>query len=162
MKQRILLAVAPVILSTMTIPKASAEAALVRTPVNFTLRGCTQLPAGLTVTGSGESFLVLNSRTDQNGNTVIQQNNLVTGTATDSNGASYSFNYHNHVTMTVPPAGLPFTISGNDHFNLVGNGRANQLQVHFVATATVYSVNPFIITADFKNIHGDPSTCDPI
>ena len=38
MKQRILLAVAPVILSAMTIPRAAAEAALMRASANSALR----------------------------------------------------------------------------------------------------------------------------
>ena len=46
---------------------------------------------------------MLTSRTDNNGTTVIEQNNLVTGTATDSNGATYGFNYHNQATTTLPP-----------------------------------------------------------
>ena len=162
MKSRILLAIAPALLSSMTIPSASAQAFQLRTPVTFTLRGCTELPAGLTVNGSGEGFLVVNTRVDQDGNTVIERNDLVTGTATDSNGASYGFNYHNHATMTIPPAGLPFSVSTTDHFNLIGKGQANQLQVHFVATLTVYSLSPFIATADFINVHGSPFTCDPI
>jgi hypothetical protein len=162
MKPKSLLATVPAILSLLAIPSASAQAFQVRTPVSFTLSGCTNLPAGMTVSGSGESFLVFTSRIDQNGNSVIEQNNLVTGTATDSNGATYGFNYHNHATIAQPPAGLPFSVSTADHFNLVGNGQANQLQVHFVATFTVYSLNPFIVTADLRNQHGDPMTCDAI
>jgi hypothetical protein len=161
-KYQLMLAIAPALFALMTAPSASAQAVQIRTPLNFTLSGCTQLPAGLTVNGSGDSFLVFTSRTDHNGNTVIEQNNLVTGTATDSNGATYGFNYHNHATMTIPPAGFPFTVSTTDHFNLVGNGAATKLQVHFVANITVFSVNPFVVSADFKNTHGNPMTCDPI
>jgi hypothetical protein len=161
-QQRILLALAPAILSITTIPPVSAQAFQLRTPVNFTLRGCTQLPAGLTVNGSGESFLVLTTRVDQDGNTVMERNTLVTGIATDSNGATYGFNYHNHATITVPPGGLPFSIATTDHFNLVGNGQASQLQVHFVATITVHSLSPMVATFDITNMHGDPRTCDPI
>src|SRR5262245_58222116 len=121
----------------MTVPRVSAQAVQVRIPVTFTLSGCTSLPAGLTVNGSGESFVVINSRVDQNGVSHIEQNTLTVGTATDSNGATYLFNYHNHVSLDVPPGGFPFQITiGTDHFNLVGDGKANQLQVHFVARAT--------------------------
>ena len=146
----------------IAVPPASAQAIQVRTPVTFTLSGCTSLPAGLTVKGSGESFLVINSRVDQNGVTHIEQNNLTTGTATDSNGATYLFNYHNHVSLDVPPGGFPFRITvGTDHFNLVGDGQANQLQVHFVARATFYAP-PTPPTVEFINVHGSPFTCDPI
>jgi hypothetical protein len=139
-----------------------AESTQVRTPVNFTLGGCSALPSGLSVSGTGESFMVLNTRTDNDGNIVIEQNTLTTGTAIDSNGATYTFNYHSHATITTPPTGVPFSVRGTDHFNLVGDGKANQLQVHFVATATVTSLTPFVANFTFINIHGDPFTCDPI
>jgi len=95
----------------MALPlSAHGQATQIRTPVTFTLSGCTSLPAGLTVTGSGESFVVVTTRVDSNGFTHIEQNTLTTGTATDSNGASYSFNYHNHASFDIPPGGFPFTV----------------------------------------------------
>ena len=160
MKLRTTLALRLAIAALAAVPPAMAEATQVRTPITFTLSGCTSLPAGLTVYGSGESFAVVNSRVDQDGNIVIEQNTLVTGTASDSNGATYGFNYHNHATLHVPPAGFPFTIEAADHFNLVGNGQANQLQVHFVARATFTS--PTTFTIEFFKPHGNPFSCDPI
>src|SRR4030095_102776 len=121
------------------VPAVHADTSQTRTPVNFVLAGCSTLPGGLTVSGSGESFLVVNSRIDKDGTTYIENNNLVTGTATDSNGEVYGFNYHNHASLQVPPGGFPFTAEVTDHFNLVGNGQANQFQVHFVARVTLYS-----------------------
>ena len=144
----------------LAMTSAFAQATQVRTPISFTLSGCPTLPTGLIVKGTGDAFLVVNSRTDQNGNTVVQRNNLVTGTATDSNGATYIFNYFSHVTLTVPPGGFPFTLAGTDHFNLVGDGQANQLEVHFVARATFTS--PTTFTIDLINVHGTPFGCDPI
>src|SRR5262245_23260013 len=95
----------------MALPfSAHGQETQIRTPVSFTLSGCTSLPAGLTVTGSGESFVVVTTRGDSNGFTHIEQNTLTTGTATDSNGASYSFNYHNHASFDIPPGGFPFTV----------------------------------------------------
>ena len=154
------IAVLAVALALVGVPFALADATQVRTPVTFTLSGCTSLPAGLTVNGSGEGFLVINSRVDQNGNTIIERNDLVIGTATDSNAATYVFNYHNHSSMTVPPGGFPFSFTTTDHFNLVGDGQANQLEVHFVATVTFTSPTTFI--ANFINVHGNPFSCDPI
>jgi hypothetical protein len=158
----ILLAITTVLPVLLSSSPASAQVFQLRTPVNFTLSGCTQLPPGLTVSGSGEGFLVLTTRVDHDGNTVMEQNDLVTGTATDSNGVTYGFNYHNHSTITVPPAGLPFSFTTTDHFNLVGKGQANELQVHFVANVTIYSLNPLIATFNPVNVHGNPFTCDPI
>ena len=154
------IAVLAVTLALVVVPSALPDATQVRTPVTFTLSRCTSLPAGLTVTGSGEGFLVINSRVDQNGFTHIERNDLVTGNATDSNGATYVFNYHNHASFDIPPGGFPFSATTADHFNLVGNGQANQLEVHFVATVTFTSPTTHIFS--FINVHGSPMTCDPI
>jgi hypothetical protein len=154
------LALALAIPALVAVPSALADVTQVRTPVTFTLSGCTSLPAGLTVNGSGEGFLVINSRVDQNGFTHIERNDLVTGTATDSNGATYVFNYHNHASFDIPPAGFPFSATTTDHFNLVGNGQVNQLEVHFVATVNFTS--PTTVIFNFINVHGNPMTCDPI
>ncbi len=161
-KRIAVLAIALVSSALVAVPTAWADATLVRTPVTFTLSGCTSLPAGLTVQGSGESFTVINQRIDQNGVAHIEMNTITTGNATDSNGATYGFNYHNHVSVEIPPSGFPFQITiGADHFNLVGNGQANQLQVHFVARATFPSP-PSPPTIEFINVHGNPFSCDPI
>ena len=161
MKSRIMLAIAAVMLSMLAVPSALAQATQVRMPVSFTLTGCATFPAGLTVYGSGEAFIVINTRIDDAGVAHIQFDDLVTGTATDSNGARYVFNYHTHVSRNVPPGGFPSQITiGVDHFNLVGDGQASQVQVHFVATATFTS--PTTSTIDFINVHGSPFTCDPI
>ena len=150
------LAIAPLILA----PPVKADTSQIRTPVSFVLSGCSMLPPGLSVSGSGESFLVVNTRVDGNGITHIERNDLVTGAATDTNGATYGFNYHNHASLQVPPGGFPFTLEAADHFNLVGKGQANQLQVHFIARVTFYS--PISVTIQFFKAHGDPMTCDPI
>jgi hypothetical protein len=162
----VLRAVLAIALAVMLLTiSASAQSVRIRTPVTFTLNStnaCPNLPAGLTVYGSGENFTVFTTRTNKEGNIVIEQNSLTTGTATDSDGATYTFNYHGHTSMTVPPAGFPFSLRGTDHFNLVGDGQASQLQMHFVGTATVYSVNPFVATLSVINEHGTPFSCDPI
>jgi hypothetical protein len=161
MKRRILSAVTATAIAVAAPFSMFGQVNQVRTPVTFTLSGCTALPAGLTVKGSGEAFIITNTRVDSSGVTHIETNNLATGTATDSNGAAYNFNYHNHASFDIPPGGFPFTAATTDHFNLVGNGQANQYQVHFVARVTFTSPTTFP-TFDFINIHGSPDTCDPI
>ena len=160
MKPRTMFAIAPVILLMAAVPSALAQATQVRMPVSFTLSGCTSLPAGLTVSGTGDAFIVINTRVDSRGSTYIERNDLVTGTAVDSNGANYMFNYHNHASFQIPPSGFPMTAQTTDHFNLAGDGQANQLAVHFVANVTFTS--PTTLIFQFVNVHGSPMTCDPI
>ena len=154
------LAVALAASLSVAVPAALGQAALVRVPVTFTLTpACPNLQ--VTVVGNGESFTVTNHRIDANGVDHINMNTVVTGTATDSEGATYGFNYHNHASLKVPAAGFPFSIQGTDHFNLVGKGKANQLHVGFVARATFTSPSaPPII--EFVNMRGNPLFCDPI
>jgi len=153
-------AIALIIAHLALASSALADTTQIRTPVTFTLSGCSALPAGLTVSATGEGFLVINSRVDQNGVTHIEQNDLVTGSATDSNGVAYVFNYHNHASLQIPPAGFPFTAETTDHFNLVGAGQAGELAVHFVARVTF--ISPTSLLFQFINVHGNPMSCDPI
>ena len=142
------------------VSSTSAQATQVRVPISFTLTPgqCPKLK--VTVVGNGEFFSVINSRINRNGIVHIEESDLATGTAVDSEGATYIFNYHNHSSFEIPQTGFPFTIEGEDHFNLVGNGKANQLHTEFVARATFYSPTDF--TIEFVNVHGNPFQCDPI
>jgi hypothetical protein len=140
-------------------PLTYAEATQIRTPVSFIMTPARCPDLQLTVEGSGESFVVINSRVDNDGVNHIQRNDLITGTASDSEGAIYVFNYHNHSTMEVPAGGFPFQITTTDHFVLNGRGKANQLQVGFVAhlTFTGPSDPPII---EVVNLRGNPMACD--
>jgi hypothetical protein len=132
-----------------------------RATISFRLSGCPDLPAGLTVFGSGDDFLVVNARVDGDGVTHIERNDLATGTATDSNDAGYKFSYHNHSNITIPAGGFPWSFTTTDHFNLIGNGPANQLNVHFVARVTFTSpTDPPLI--EFVNSFGNPFFCDAL
>ena len=140
---------------------AITDSTQARASITFALSGCPNLPAGLTVFGSGDDFLVVNSRVDADGVAHIERNDLATGTATDSNDASYTFNYHNHSNITIPPGGFPWSFTTTDHFNLIGNGQANHLQVHFVARVTFTSPSdPPLI--EFVNSFGNPFFCDAL
>ena len=155
-KRMAVLAVSAIALAISPLP-ALAEATLVRQPVTFTLTpACPNLQ--VTVVGSGESFIVINSRIDQNGFTHVDINTLATGAATDSDGVSYGFNYHNHASLDIPPGGFPFQVTTTDHFNLEGKGRANQIHVGFVARLTFTSPSDF--TFELVNIRGNPLFCD--
>ncbi len=152
--------VVAITIPTLSAVVSSAQATQIRLPITFTLTPgeCSKLK--VTVEGSGEFFSVMNSRVDRNGIVHIEESDLANGTAVDSEGATYVFNYHNHASFEIPETGFPFTLEGSDHFNLVGNGTANQLHTEFVARATFYSPTDF--TIEFVNVHGNPFQCDPI
>lgn len=85
------------------------------------------LGAGVTVTMTGTR----QSSFDESGGGGFHE--TVNGTATDSLGNSYVFNYHANVK------GDPFAATGHftDHFNLVGNGAGAKMKTGFNLVVTV-------------------------
>lgn len=154
----IALAVAPV---TVVVPSVKAKATQIREPITFTIPAgqCPDLPVA--VDGTGDSFSVIDERIDKNGVDHVEIDNIVTGTATDSDGATYGFNYHNHTSLDIPAGGFPFQASVTDHFNLNGKGKANHMHVGFVVRVTFTSpADPG--TFEFVNERGNSFFCDPI
>jgi hypothetical protein len=166
MKSRIMLAVVLGILSVAVTVPASASSTHVQNSFPFTLTGgpspaCPMLPTGFVITGSIDQTQIINTSVTNDGVMHVEVNTLELGRATDSNGATYRVNYHNHGSAAIPPGGFPFTVLQNDHFNLVGNGLATQLQMHFVVRVTfISSSDPG--TVQVVNVHGDPFDCDVI
>src|SRR6266699_3824360 len=87
---------------TAAVSSKSAQATQVRIPISFTLTPGQCPKLNVTVIGSGEFFSVMNSRIDKNGIVHIEESDLATGTAVDSEGATYVFNYHNHSSFEIP------------------------------------------------------------
>jgi hypothetical protein len=142
-------------------PSAVAGITQTREPVTFTLTPEVCPALAVTVQGSGERFIVTNQWVDKNGVVHIVGNDLATGTAVDSEGATYVFNYHQHFNpIAVPPEGFPVTFLVNDHFNLVGKGKAARLHVSFVYQVT-FPAPDQPPTTEVINERGDPA-CDPI
>lgn len=171
MKSTIMLSVALGVMSIVPVGAASASSATSaqsRGSFPFTLVGgpspaCPMLPTGFTISGNVDYFDVVNQQVDANGVTHFEINSTETGSAIDSNGATYRVNYHNHSSGTEGPNnGYPLVVSvQNDHFNLVGNGLASQLQMHFVIRVVFLSPSdPGTLTV--VNSHGDPFDCDVI
>ena len=128
-------------------------------PVEFTLDAgvCPSLPEELSIDFSGTVHGHIHVSTDANGVIHVNWPDTITGTAVDSEGNTYAFNYTN--VLNVRDAGLPIYITVTDHFNLVGNGPANQLHTFFVLR--------LVITAEGEeeivfSAHGDPGSCDAI
>jgi hypothetical protein len=124
---------------------------------------CSLLPDGVSVEGSGESVAIVNSHTLPDGSTVYRVNNLIKGTATDSNGGVHKFVYHNSSTQTVSPSG-DSSISMNDTFELTGPGPHYSVGFNwrwtFPGTDLVFPPQD-----NFVNLHGEVAlvvACDPL
>lgn len=147
-------------------PLSSNEVIHDRFTVDFTIPfgpSCADLPAGVTeVSGTAEFFVVTTVRVDRNGVTHMNQNQFASGTATDDDGATYSFNYANHASFDIPPEEFPQEVRMTDHFNLNGKGKANHMHVGFVIVATITETNEFPWDPTVISMRGDVFDCDPI
>lgn len=123
-----------------------------RVSVNWQLSGgtdgCSQLPEGMTITGTGTTSFFETS----NGNLHV----VAMGTATDGNGGFWRFNYAQNAR---PLGGGAYEVS--DHFNLVGSGSPIKLHSHFVIAFTSSDLENADVLY-IKQVHGDPFFCDPI
>jgi hypothetical protein len=149
-------------------PVAAAPATnhqVVTGTASFTIAAdqCPKLPAGVSVSGSGERLTIINTHTMADGSTEIRTNDLVTGVATDSNGDTHKFVYHNSSTLTIPPSG-DYSISMNDSFELTGPGP--HYSVSFYWRWTFASLDLLWPPVDnWEQIHGNPNDiflCDPL
>jgi len=124
---------------------------------------CPLLPAGVSVSGTGERHQVINTQTKADGTTEIRINDLVMGTATDSNGGVHKFVYHNSSTETILLDGT-HAFSMNDLFDLSGPGP--HFNVGFNWRWTYTPPEPFFPPLhNFEHLHGDPNlilACDPL
>ena len=149
-------------------PAAAAPAAnheVVTGPVSFTIPAdqCPKLPAGLSVDGSGQRHMIINTHTKADGTTEIRTNDLIKGVATDSNGGVHKFVYHNSSTLTIPPSG-DYSISMNDSFELTGPGPHYSVGFNWRWTFAGPDL-VFPPVDNFVNLHGDVDlvlACDPI
>jgi hypothetical protein len=162
--------VAHVVIALMLFVGVSPAAAapgdhqVVTGPVSFTIPAdqCPLLPAGVSVEGSGERKMIINTHTQADGTTEIRVNDLIKGIATDSNGGVHKFVYHNSSTETILPSGL-HEISMNDVFALSGPGPHYNVTFNWRWTFTDVLWPP--PEDDLEVLHGEPElifACDPL
>ena len=143
----------------------AADHQVISGTVSFTIPAdqCPELPAGVSVDGTGERHMIINTHTKANGTTEIRVNDLIKGTATDSNGGVHKFVYHNSSTETILPSGL-HTVRMNDSFVLSGPGPHYSVTFNWRWTYT--PPEPLWPPVhDWEQIHGDPTdifACDPL
>jgi hypothetical protein len=161
-----------VLLALMLLAGASSAAAaapgheVITETVTFGIPAdqCPELPAGVSISGTGERMMIINTLTTGDGTTEVRVNDLIKGTAVDSNGGVHKFVYHNSSTETIPLSG-DHTVQMNDIFALSGPGP--QLNVTFNWRWT-YDPEVEAIWPPARNLevlHGDPDLifdCDPL
>jgi hypothetical protein len=126
---------------------------------------CPLLPTGLSVSGTGDRHEVINTQTKADGITEVRINDLIKGTATDSEGGVHKFVYHNSSTQTILPNGFT-TIRMNDSFVLTGPGPHYGVTFNWRWTFTQPAATNLWPPADnWEILHGDPDlifACDPL
>jgi hypothetical protein len=136
--------------------------------VSFTITsaGCSYLPAGTTITGSGTEKSITVKKTLANGVTRYHNTSHATGTATDQAGNTYVFDYSNDFTVSDSGSPGQFTGGMEDHFSLAGNGPA-KLSNGFKATvntdfATYFTLTPLQSRGDPIDFATITAHCDPL
>ena len=123
-------------------------------PVTFTLPAGP--PCGLTteVTGTGEFHTVIRVSQSKSGVETVVMNLSAHGTASGADGSEYVFNYAN--LQELPNAE---TIDIVDHFNLIGQGKTQDLKVYLRGT---FQATPPFDPIGNPVIRGPSIACDPI
>lgn len=163
MSRRVVSIAALLVMLTAAMPGALAKNAgstvVFNEPLEFTFPAgmCPDLPEDLSIHFTGTVRGKFHLSEDAQGVFHVSGTQAIYGTAVDSEGATYRFNYHNK--FHAQDAGFPIEVKVTDHFNLVGNGGVNHLHTFFVLTA--------IIDDDGVDItviheHGDPDNCDAL
>jgi hypothetical protein len=167
--RRLLLLVLPALLLFVGVaPAAAAPAAdhqIVTGSASFTIPAgqCASLPAGVSVTGEGESMSVINTSSMPNGSIVTNTNTVTKGVATDSNGGTHTFVYQNFSADTLWPSG-EHSIHMMDTFVLTGPGPQFSVGFNWSWTYTDPAVDFWppqhnLVKTSTRN---DPFTCDPL
>jgi hypothetical protein len=169
LSRKLILHVLPALMLFVGVTSAAAAPAtdhqVVSETVSFSIPAdqCSLLPAGVSVSGTGERLMIINTTSMPDGSTQIRTNDLVKGVATDSAGGTHTFVYHNSSTLTIPPSG-DYSISMNDTFDLSGPGPHYSVGFNWRWTFAGPDL-VFPPVDNFVNLHGDVDLilgCDPL
>ena len=129
---------------------------------------CPLLPAGLSVSGTGQRHQTIHTTThttEKAGETVeVRINDVIKGTATDSNGGVHNFVYRNSSTQTILSSGFT-TITMSDVFELTGPGPHYRVTFNWRWTFTQPNLWPPSLDV-LEQFSGDEPAiifaCDPL
>jgi hypothetical protein len=144
----------------------AADHQVITETVSFSIPAdqCPELPAGVSISGTGERMMIINTHTTGDGTTEVRTNDLIKGVATDSNGGVHKFVYHNSSTLTIPPSG-DYQISMNDSFVLSGPGQHYSVTFNWRWTFPSLELLWPPSGDNWEQLHGDPDlvfACDPL
>jgi hypothetical protein len=149
---------------------AASTREVVKETVTWTIPAGQCSSLSVEVTGSGQRNETIVTTTNADGSQRQIIDDVVIGTAVDTNGMKYSFFYGNHSIWNTPASGTPVSIKMNDLFLL--QTRASAANNGYVVKAAftwrwTYDPNtsPLFPPVDnFVNSRtiGEPLTCDPI
>jgi hypothetical protein len=143
----------------------ASDRQVVNETVSFSIPAgqCPALPAGLSVSGTGQRHMIINTHTKANGTTEIRVNDVITGVATDSNGGVHNFVYRNSSTETIPPSG-DHTVSMKDIFILNGPGPRYSVGFNWRWTYNpdIEPLWPPVHNWEQISTRGDIFGCDPL
>jgi len=128
-------------------------------PVQFTISGALcNLPTD--VTGTGTFHAVTRASQSQTGEWKVVLNMTAHGTASGTDGSTYVFDYAGTQTWVdaVNPTTPPLVIDIVDHFNLLGQGKTQDVKVYLRGKFTFPAYEPF----DNPVVRGPDIFCDPI
>jgi hypothetical protein len=150
--------------SAAAAPAAGHEVITDTVPFSIPADQCPLLPAGVSISGTGERMMIINTHTTGDGTTEVRVMDLIKGTATDSLGGVHKFVYHNSSTETIPLSG-DHTISMNDVFVLSGPGPQFSVTFNWRWTYNPDAEAFWPPARDLEVLHGDPAlvfACDPL
>ena len=144
-----------------TSAKITNETDVVRFDVTFTIPAGT---CGLSTTVTGTGVYQVVSRVAQTGagDWRVGVTESASGTASGADGSKYHFNYvaSYKVLDVVSPGALPAKLDLVDHFNLIGQGGANDIRVYLRGEFLFTGSLP-VIPIGTPVIRGDVA-CDPL
>ncbi len=126
---------------------------------------CDQLPAGVSAEGTGQRVMHIRTKYRNDGTSRVITKDVVRGTAEDSDGRKYHFDYRNFNIEERPAtgSGLPTETHQIDYFVMRGEHGVTALRVSFNWRWT-YTTAAFPPEDNLEKLRtrSDPLTCDPI
>ena len=144
------------------VPDGPSPAVVVNSidPVQFTLPAGPLCGLTTDVTGVGEFHTVVRASQSKSGVWKVTFTQSAHGTASGADGSQYVFNYANAGEWVDPvdPNTLPPVIEIIDHFNLLGQGKTQDLKVYLRGKFNSTTFEPI----DNPVVRGPDIFCDPI